>query len=187
MGTFLFPHTFIITFWPRPPRFLIKRSQGRRKGPKGPKNFRRRYFVLTGKSLTYAKSRGDSPLCEIPLSHMLAVERVDDQAFNMKFVSLCLKTVEHAGSAVLFRICIPPLSVCHSLSSYHYTQYEITDTPLEPSPIEQYCPTYCILFISPQQVVVRPHYAAPCHNPGSMQASTRPRGNSTTIQCAFHF
>ena len=49
--------------------------------------------MLTGKSLTYAKSRGEAPLCEIRLSDMLAVERVDDQAFNMKFVSLCLKTV----------------------------------------------------------------------------------------------
>ena len=65
-------------------RFLVKRSQGRRKVPK---NFRRRYFVLTAKALTYAKSRSDAPLCEIPASDLLAVERVDDQAFNMKFVS----------------------------------------------------------------------------------------------------
>ena len=65
--------------------FLVKRSQGRRKVPK---NFRRRYFVLTAKALTYAKSRSEAPLCEIPASDLLAVERVDDQAFNMKFVSL---------------------------------------------------------------------------------------------------
>jgi Ras GTPase-activating protein 3 len=63
--------------------FLVKRSQGKRKGPK---NFRRRYFVLTAKALTYAKSRTDPPLCEIPASELLAVERVDDQAFNMKFM-----------------------------------------------------------------------------------------------------
>jgi Ras GTPase-activating protein 3 len=74
--------------------FLIKRSQGRRKGPKGPKNFKRRYFVLTGKSLTYAKSRAEAPLCEIRLSDMLAVERVDDQAFNMK----CFRLSNRAGS-----------------------------------------------------------------------------------------
>ena len=66
-------------------RFLVKRSQGRRKVPK---NFRRRYFVLTAKALTYAKSRSDAPLCVIPASDLLAVERVDDQAFNMKFVSV---------------------------------------------------------------------------------------------------
>ena len=70
-----------------PPRFLVKRAQGRRKVPKGPKNFRRRYFLLTAKSLTYAKSRSEPPLCVIPNSDLLAVERVDDQAFNMKFVS----------------------------------------------------------------------------------------------------
>lgn len=63
----------------------MKRSQGRRKGPK---NFRRRYFILTAKGLTYAKDRNDKPLCEIPASDLLAVERVDDHTFNMKFVSL---------------------------------------------------------------------------------------------------
>ena len=67
-------------------RYLVKRSQGRRKGPK---NFRRRYFTLTAKSLTYCKSQSEPlALCEIPANEMLAVERVDDQAFNMKFVSL---------------------------------------------------------------------------------------------------
>jgi Ras GTPase-activating protein 3 len=66
--------------------FLVKRSQGRRKGPKGPKNFRRRYFVLTARSLTYAKARSEALLCEIPAPDLLAVERVDDQAFNMKFM-----------------------------------------------------------------------------------------------------
>lgn len=62
---------------------LIKRSQGRRKGPK---NFRRRHFCLTDRNLTYSKSKGDSPLCVIPFLDLRAVERVDDNAFSMKFM-----------------------------------------------------------------------------------------------------
>ena len=47
--------------------------------------------MLTSRGLSYSKSRNDPPLCEIPTSELLAVERVDDQAFNMKFVSrLCV-------------------------------------------------------------------------------------------------
>ena len=81
-------HSVILSFTHNPmsgSRFLVKRSQGRHKGQR-PKNFKKRYFVLTAKGLTYAKGRGDSPLCTIPASNLLAVERVDDQTFNMKFV-----------------------------------------------------------------------------------------------------
>lgn len=46
-----------------------------------------RYFCLTDKCLRYAKSKGDSPLCVIPAEDLLTVERVDDTAFGMKFVS----------------------------------------------------------------------------------------------------
>ena len=70
-------------------RFLVKRSQGRKKG--GPKNFRTRYFCLTNRELTYSKKKGDSPLCTIPAHELLAVERVDDDTFGgMKFVSSSL-------------------------------------------------------------------------------------------------
>lgn len=63
----------------------MKRSQGRKKGPK---NFRTRYFCLTNRELTYAKKKGDPPLCVIPSHELLAVERVDDDTFGgMKFVS----------------------------------------------------------------------------------------------------
>lgn len=66
-------------------RFLVKRSQGRKKGPK---NFRTRYFCLTNRELKYAKKKGDVPLCTIPSHELLAVERVDDETFGgMKFVS----------------------------------------------------------------------------------------------------
>ncbi len=62
----------------------MKRSQGRKKGPK---NFRRRFFSLTNAGLSYHKSKGDAPLCCIPPDELLAVERVDDDVFSMKFVS----------------------------------------------------------------------------------------------------
>ena len=61
--------------------------------------------MLTSRGLSYSKSRNDPPLCEIPTSELLAVERVDDQAFNMKFVSrlcvcwfVCLFSFPHSGS-----------------------------------------------------------------------------------------
>ena len=47
-----------------------------------------RYFVLSDSGLSYSKSRGDAILNIIPLEDMLAVERVDETAFNMKFVRL---------------------------------------------------------------------------------------------------
>ena len=83
-------------------RFLVKRSQGRTRGPK---NWRKRYkencllavglhplycryFCLTAKNLTYAKAKGESPLCTIASHELLAVERVDDNAFTLRYVSL---------------------------------------------------------------------------------------------------
>lgn len=62
---------------------LVKRSQGRKKGPK---NFRKRFFCLNNKSLIYCKTKGEAPLCSIPSQEMLAVERVDENAFGMKFM-----------------------------------------------------------------------------------------------------
>ena len=46
-----------------------------------------RYFVLTNSGLSYSKSRLEATIHTIPISDMLAVERVDEAAFNMKFVS----------------------------------------------------------------------------------------------------
>ena len=66
-------------------RLLIKRAQGRRKF--GMKNFKQRYFILTNKSLLYCKCKGGIPLCDIPLEDILAVERLQEQSFKMKYVS----------------------------------------------------------------------------------------------------
>ncbi|XP_060598929.1 ras GTPase-activating protein 3-like isoform X2 [Ruditapes philippinarum] len=63
---------------------LIKRAQGRKKF--GVKNFKQRYFCLTNKSLTYSKYKGGIPLCEIPVEDILAVEKLEEQSFKMKYM-----------------------------------------------------------------------------------------------------
>ncbi|XP_014254898.1 GTPase-activating protein [Cimex lectularius] len=59
---------------------MIKRAQGRKRF--GRKNFKQRYFTLTTHDLTYAKQKGKEPLCKIPLSDILAVERVHHDSFR---------------------------------------------------------------------------------------------------------
>ncbi|CAG9768279.1 unnamed protein product [Ceutorhynchus assimilis] len=61
---------------------MIKRAQGRKRF--GRKNFKQRYFKLTTQNLSYSKSRGKEALCEIPLSNILAVERLAETSFKMK-------------------------------------------------------------------------------------------------------
>ncbi len=46
-----------------------------------------RYFVLSNNGLSYSKTRSDGVIHTIPIGDMQAVERVDELAFNMKFVS----------------------------------------------------------------------------------------------------
>ncbi|KAJ8916711.1 hypothetical protein NQ315_013915 [Exocentrus adspersus] len=61
---------------------MIKRAQGRKRF--GRKNFKQRYFKLTTHDLSYSKSRGRDALCQIPLSNILAVERLAETSFKMK-------------------------------------------------------------------------------------------------------
>ncbi|EFA04666.1 GTPase-activating protein isoform X1 [Tribolium castaneum] len=61
---------------------MIKRAQGRKRF--GRKNFKQRYFKLTTHNLSYAKSKGKEALCQIPLSNILAVERLTEKSFKMK-------------------------------------------------------------------------------------------------------
>ncbi|XP_013401022.2 ras GTPase-activating protein 3 isoform X2 [Lingula anatina] len=63
---------------------MTKRAQGRRRF--GVKNFKRRYFCLTNQYLSYAKSKDDEPLCEIPVDEILAVETVEEESFKMKYM-----------------------------------------------------------------------------------------------------
>ncbi|NXG64903.1 RASA3 protein, partial [Hemiprocne comata] len=62
--------------------FMIKRAQGRKRF--GMKNFKKRWFRLTNHEFTYQKSKGDQPLCSIPIENILAVERLEEESFKMK-------------------------------------------------------------------------------------------------------
>ncbi|XP_014677498.1 PREDICTED: ras GTPase-activating protein 3-like [Priapulus caudatus] len=61
---------------------MVKRAQGRKRW--GVKNFKKRFFCLTNESLTYSKSKGQSPLCTIPIENIRAVERLEEDSFKMK-------------------------------------------------------------------------------------------------------
>uniref|UniRef100_A0A803SUA3 RAS p21 protein activator 3 n=1 Tax=Anolis carolinensis TaxID=28377 RepID=A0A803SUA3_ANOCA len=63
-------------------RFMIKRAQGRKRF--GMKNFKKRWFRLTNHEFTYQKSKGDHPLCSIPIENILAVEKLEEESFKMK-------------------------------------------------------------------------------------------------------
>ncbi|XP_077783773.1 ras GTPase-activating protein 3 isoform X2 [Podarcis muralis] len=62
--------------------FMIKRAQGRKRF--GMKNFKKRWFRLTNHEFTYQKSKGDHPLCNIPIENILAVEKLEEESFKMK-------------------------------------------------------------------------------------------------------
>ncbi|PVD18943.1 hypothetical protein C0Q70_21502 [Pomacea canaliculata] len=63
---------------------MIKRAQGRKR--LGLKNFKKRYFCLTNQFISYAKSKLDKPLCVIPVEDVLAVERLQEDSFRMKYM-----------------------------------------------------------------------------------------------------
>uniref|UniRef100_A0A8C8RD36 RAS p21 protein activator 3 n=1 Tax=Pelusios castaneus TaxID=367368 RepID=A0A8C8RD36_9SAUR len=62
--------------------FMIKRAQGRKRF--GMKNFKKRWFRLTNHEFTYQRSKGDHPLCSIPIENILAVEKLEEESFKMK-------------------------------------------------------------------------------------------------------
>uniref|UniRef100_A0A2C9K6R3 Ras GTPase-activating protein n=1 Tax=Biomphalaria glabrata TaxID=6526 RepID=A0A2C9K6R3_BIOGL len=65
--------------------FMIKRAQGRKKF--GLKNFKKRFFRLTNQSLSYYKHKGEKqPLFEIHITDILAVERLEEESFKMKYM-----------------------------------------------------------------------------------------------------
>lgn len=61
---------------------MTKRAQGRKRF--GRRNFKQRFFRLTTQSLCYAKAKGKRIICDIPLTDILAVERVDERNFKMQ-------------------------------------------------------------------------------------------------------
>ncbi|XP_041483559.1 ras GTPase-activating protein 3-like, partial [Lytechinus variegatus] len=108
--------------------YMIKRAQGRKRLGIGMKNFKRRWFRLTNRELTYSKSDDCLPLCTIPISDVLAVEKLEEESFQMKFMfqvvqpkralyvqaSNCVE--EKAWIDILSNIC---KSNRHRLSYYH--------------------------------------------------------------------
>lgn len=69
----------------------MKRSQGRRRFCRN--SFKQRYFRLTTQSLSYAKSKGKNSICDIPLSEILAVERLTERSFKMQNIfQVCTNT-----------------------------------------------------------------------------------------------
>ncbi|XP_019388541.1 PREDICTED: ras GTPase-activating protein 2 isoform X2 [Crocodylus porosus] len=61
---------------------MYKRAQGRTLI--GKKNFKRRWFHLTSKELTYHKQQDKDPLYVIPIKNILAVEKLEESSFNKK-------------------------------------------------------------------------------------------------------
>ncbi|KAM4771515.1 ras GTPase-activating protein 2 [Rhinophrynus dorsalis] len=59
---------------------MYKRAQGRNRF--GKKNFKKRWFSLTSRELTYYKQKDKDPVFNIPIKNILAVEKLDESAFN---------------------------------------------------------------------------------------------------------
>lgn len=74
---------------------MTKRSQGRRRFCR--RNFKQRYFRLTTQSLSYAKSKGKNAICDIPLSEILAVERLNERSFKLQNIfQVCVLTLSNS-------------------------------------------------------------------------------------------
>ncbi|KAF3827182.1 hypothetical protein GH733_002668, partial [Mirounga leonina] len=77
---------------------MYKRAQGRTRI--GKKNFKKRWFCLTSRELTYHKQPGKDAIYTIPVKNILAVEKLEESSFNKKNPST---------SSV--QDCIPPRSL----------------------------------------------------------------------------
>ena len=64
---------------------MTKHAQNRKRF--GRRNFKQRYFRLTTHTLSYAKSKGKRPICDIPLTELVAVERLEDKSFKLQNIS----------------------------------------------------------------------------------------------------
>lgn len=61
---------------------MTKHAQNRKRF--GRRNFKQRYFRLTTHSLSYSKAKGKRPICDIPLTELVAVERFEERSFKMQ-------------------------------------------------------------------------------------------------------
>lgn len=83
---------------------MTKYPQGRKRF--GRRRFKQRYFRLTTKTLSYAKSKGKQPICDIPLSEIERVEQLNEKSFKMQN---CFKV----SNAVHKFICIDRHTLIH--------------------------------------------------------------------------
>lgn len=63
-------------------RMMTKHAQNRKRF--GRRNFKQRYFRLTTHTLSYAKAKGKRPICDIPLTELVAVERLEEKSFKLQ-------------------------------------------------------------------------------------------------------
>ena len=63
---------------------LIKRAQGRSR--LGFKNFKKRFFVLTNKGLSYSKDKTKVTLGHVPVCDILGAEHLGEESFHLKLV-----------------------------------------------------------------------------------------------------
>lgn len=61
---------------------MTKHAQNRKRF--GRRNFKQRYFRLTTHSFSYGKAKGKRPICDIPLTELVAVERHEERSFKMQ-------------------------------------------------------------------------------------------------------
>ncbi|XP_013114064.1 GTPase-activating protein isoform X2 [Stomoxys calcitrans] len=60
--------------------------------------FKQRYFRLTTQSLSYAKSKGKQPICDIPLAEIERVEQLNEKSFKLQN---CFKIVRKDRSFIV--------------------------------------------------------------------------------------
>uniref|UniRef100_A0A452DP62 RAS p21 protein activator 2 n=1 Tax=Capra hircus TaxID=9925 RepID=A0A452DP62_CAPHI len=109
---------------------MYKRAQGRTRI--GKKNFKKRWFCLTSRELTYHKQPGKDAIYTIPVKNILAVEKLEESSFNKKNMFQVIHTEKplyvQANNCVEANEWIDVLcrvSRCNQnrLSSYHPSAY----------------------------------------------------------------
>lgn len=82
-------------------RMMTKHAQNRKRF--GRRNFKQRYFRLTTHSLSYAKAKGKRPICDIPLTELVAVERLEEKSFKLQ--NIVRVSWEHLWCEVIIISC----------------------------------------------------------------------------------
>lgn len=109
---------------------MHKRAQGRTRI--GKKNFKKRWFCLTSRELTYHKQPGKDAIYTIPVKNILAVEKLEESSFSKKNMFQVIHTEKplyvQANNCVEANEWIDVLcrvSRCNQnrLSSYHPSAY----------------------------------------------------------------